>query len=133
MISLTQVTEPYQIDLPAGVTLTVKPLTHVLYLQATRQAQRDVADQMTDDLQRDSAEHAARLQAATTIALARLAVTDWTGVVGEDDQPAPCTPDSVRQLLESHWILAENFSQKYNGQTELLAAEKKPLAGSSAG
>jgi len=97
MLSLKIPTEPYWIDLKAGVRVQVRPFTSE-----------------------------GRRIAAFTTALAKVGILAWDGVLLPDsDEQAPVNDQTVGDLM-SFWTLADEFRTQYTGLKELLDAEKKP-------
>ena len=142
MISLKQQTEPYDIELPYGVTVTVKPLT-TASMAATQAAARRrveaVESQARDrkesgllldglpDLD-DEEERDGFLQCQVVYELAARHVTAWTGI--EDDPPV--TRDNIITVMDLYPV-GEQFLQKLTLQQMLLNAAKNGSGLSASG
>ena len=142
MISLKQQTEPYDIELPYGVTVTVKPLT-TASMAATQAAARRrveaVESQARDrkesgllldglpDLD-DEEERDGFLQCQVVYELAARHVTAWTGI--EDDPPV--TRDNIIAVMDLY-PMGEQFLQKLTLQQMLLNAAKNGSGLSASG
>lgn len=103
-------------DLPNGVRLLVAPLDYATRQAAVAAAQAQLlAAVMPDDADAESLQSAvaaaddpieeARLtglsQQAVLQAFGKLLIKDWEGVVDEQNNKAPVTPESVEALLQS--------------------------------
>ncbi|MFG1267635.1 hypothetical protein V5F40_06695 [Xanthobacter sp. DSM 14520] len=121
MIRLNLSRGPKVLDLGHGVTVTVLPLTSALMMAARTALVR----------QEGKVEPIHLIQS-----VGRLAIIDWTGVVGEDGAPAPVTGETVTALLDIYQF-ADAFEQLYIGPALILAEEKNASApspnGTSAG
>jgi hypothetical protein len=116
MIDLRQRTEPYQIALPYGLSVTVKPLTTAGMAAAQAAARRAVeaierqARERTEaglpldglpDLSAEG-ERDGFYQAQLIRELAVQHVTSWTGVEREGGSAA-ATPENIRAVMELVW------------------------------
>lgn len=138
MLRLLVPKEPYWLDLPAGVRLQVRPLTTAVMAAAQARAQQavtELAEQVgarreaglaldgLPDLE-DEAERAGLAQLLLTKALARHAVLAWEGVLqAEGDAPAPVTPETVGDLIEGFWVVADAFLRQYTAPIDALMSE----------
>jgi hypothetical protein len=142
MISLKQKTEPYDIELPYGATVTVKPLTTASMAAAQAAARRRVEaveSQARDrkesglpldglpDLD-DEEERDGFLQCQVVYELAARHVTAWTGI--EDDPPV--TRDNIIAVMDLYPV-GEQFLQKLTLQQMLLNAAKNGSGLSASG
>jgi hypothetical protein len=123
MIDLAQRSEPYEIELPYGLVVTVKPLTTAgmaaarrLVDAVERQArERTEAGLPPDGLPDLSAEgeRDGFYQAQLIRELAARHITSWTGVeLGGG--PAPPTPENIAAVMESstRWVRASSGSSR---------------------
>ncbi|MDP7097205.1 MAG: hypothetical protein QF511_01565 [Rhodospirillales bacterium] len=142
MISLKQKTEPYDIELPYGITVTVKPLTTASMAAAQSAARRRVEaveSQARDrkesglpldglpDLD-DEEERDGFLQCQVVYELAARHVTAWTGI--EDDPPV--TRENIIAVMDLYPV-GEQFLQKLTLQQMLLNAAKNGSGLSASG
>jgi hypothetical protein len=142
MISLKQKMEPFDIELPYGITVTVKPLTTASMAACQAAARRRVESveaqvrdrkesglpldglpDLTDQEERDGF-----LQCQVVYELAARHVTAWTGI--EDDPPA--TRDNVIAVMDLYPV-GEQFLQKLTLQQMLLNAAKNASGLSASG
>jgi hypothetical protein len=136
MIDLAQRSEPYEITLPYGLSVTVKPLTTAGMAAAQAGARRAVeaierqARERTDagleldglpDLSADG-ERDGFYQAQLIRELAIRHVTSWTGVELEGG-PAPPTPENIAAVMELYPV-GERFFQEFTLRQVLLNAAK---------
>ena len=122
MLSLKIPTEPYWIDLKAGVRVQVRPFTSAVFYAAQAVARQKLG---TDALENAALEEGRRIASFTT-ALAKVGILAWDGVLLPDsDESAPVNDQTVGDLM-SFWTLADEFRTQYTGLKELLDAEKKP-------
>jgi hypothetical protein len=136
MIDLAQRSEPYEIALPYGLTVTVKPLTIVGMAAAQAAARRVVEaierqarERMEAGLSMDDLPHLSGdgerdgfYQSRLIRELAVRHVTSWTGVE-RDGGPAPPTPDNIAAVMELYPI-GERFFQEFTLRQVLLNAAK---------
>jgi hypothetical protein len=145
MIDLAQRSEPYEIALPYGLTVTVKPLTTAGMAAAQAAARRAVeaierqARERTDaglpldglpDLLGEG-ERDGFYQAQLIRELAVRHVTGWTGVE-LNSGPAPPTPENVAAVMELYPV-GERFFQEFTLRQVLLNAAKNGCGPSAAG
>jgi hypothetical protein len=137
MIDLGQRAEPYQIALPYGLMVTVRPLTTAGMAAAQAAARRAVeaierqvrerteAGLVLDGLPDLSAEGEREgfYQAQLIRELAVRHITSWTGVELEGG-PAPPTPENIAAVIEL-FPVGERFFQEFTLRQVLLNAAKK--------
>jgi hypothetical protein len=142
MISLKQQTEPFDIDLPYGITVTVKPLTTASMAACQAAARRrveaveaqvrdrkesglplDGLPDLTDQEERDGF-----LQCQVVYELAARHVTAWTGI----DYDPPVTRDNIIAVMDLYPV-GEQFLQKLTLQQMLLNAAKNASGLSASG
>jgi hypothetical protein len=145
MIDLSQRTDPYELDLPYGLKVTVKPLTTagmaVAQAAARRSAgaieqqarERTEAGLALDGLPDLSAEgeRDGFYQAQLIRELAVRHITSWTGVELEGG-PAPPTPENIGAVMELYPV-GERFFQEFTLRQVLLNAAKNGSWPSAAG
>jgi len=133
MISLKPQTEPYEIELPYGVTVTVKPLTTAGMAAAQAAARRRVESLEAQVRERresglpleglpdlvDDAERDGLFQDLLIKELGNRHITAWSGV--EDDPPV--TPENVAAVMELYPV-GERFFQEFTLRQVLLNAAK---------
>jgi hypothetical protein len=142
MISLKQPVKPFDVELPYGITVTVKPLTTASMAAAQAAARRRVEaveSQARDrkesglpldglpDLD-DEEERDGFLQCQVVYELAARHVTAWTGI--EDDPPV--TRENIIAVMDLYPV-GEQFLQKLTLQQMLLNAAKNGLGPSASG
>jgi hypothetical protein len=145
MIDLAQRLEPYEIALPYGLSVTVKPLTTAGMAAAQATARRAVeaierqARERTEaglaldglpDLSTGS-ERDGFYQAQLIRELAVRHITDWTGVE-LNGGTAPPTPENVAAVMELYPV-GERFFQEFTLRQVLLNAAKNGSGPSAAG
>jgi hypothetical protein len=136
MIDLAQRSGAYEISLPYGLTVTVKPLTTAGMAAAQAAARRAVeaierqARERTEaglppdglpDLSAEG-ERDGFYQAQLIRELAVRHITSWTGVELEGG-PAPPTPESIAAVMELYPV-GERFFQEFTLRQVLLNAAK---------
>jgi hypothetical protein len=145
MIDLGQRSEPYEIALPYGLSVTVKPLTTAGMAAAQAAARRAVeaierqARERTDaglpldrlpDLSAEG-ERDGFYQAQLIRELAVRHITSWTGVELEGG-PAPPAPENIVAVMELYPV-GERFFQEFTLRQVLLNAAKNAFGLSAAG
>ena len=145
MIDLGQRPEPYEIALPYGLSVTVKPLTTAGMAAAQAAARRAVAaierqarERTESGLALDGlpdlsteGERDGFYQAQLIRELAVRHVTSWTGVeLGGG--PAPPTPPNIAAVMELYPV-GERFFQEFTLRQVLLNAAKNGCGPSAAG
>ena len=145
MIDLGQRSEPYEIALPYGLSVTVKPLTTAGMAAAQAAARRAVdaierqARERTEagleldglpDLSAEG-ERDGFYQAQLIRELAVRHVTSWTGVELAGG-PAPATPQNIAAVIELYPV-GERFFQEFTLRQVLLNAAKNGSGPSAAG
>jgi hypothetical protein len=145
MIDLGQRSEPYEIALPYGLSITVKPLTTAGMAAAQAGARRAVevierqgrerteAGLPPDGLPDLSAqgERDGFYQAQLIREHAVRHITSWTGVELEGG-PAPPTPENIAAVVELYPV-GERFFQEFTLRQVLLNAAKNGYGPSAAG
>jgi hypothetical protein len=145
MIDLAQRSEPYEIALPYGLTVTVKPLTtagmaaaqaaarramEAIERQARERTEAGLALDGLPDLS-DEAERNGFYQAQLIFELALRHIAHWTGVELEGGS-APLTPENIVAVMELYPV-GERFFQEFTLRQVLLNAAKKGSGPSAAG
>jgi hypothetical protein len=145
MIDLAQRSEPYEIALPYGLSVTVKPLTTAGMAAAQAAARRAVeaierqARERTEagltldglpDLSADG-ERDGFYQAQLIRELAVRHIATWAGVE-LDGGPAPPTPENIAAVMEIYPV-GERFFQEFTLRQVLLNAAKNGFGPSAAG
>jgi hypothetical protein len=142
MISLSTPKEPYDIDLPYGVTVTVRPLTTAGMAAAQAGARRrieglesrfrelkesglpaDGLPDLDDDAERDGLFHDLLIKD-----LAARHITKWSGI--EDDPPV--TRENVAAVMDLYPV-GDRFFQDFTLRQVLLNAAKNAFGPSAAG
>jgi hypothetical protein len=145
MIDLGQRCEPYEITLPYGLSVTVKPLTTAGMAAAQAAARRAVeaierqareraeAGLQLDGLPELSAdgERDGFYQAQLIRELAVRHVTSWTGVELEGG-PAPPAPENIAAVMDLYPV-GERFFHEFTLRQVLLNAAKNGCGPSAAG
>jgi hypothetical protein len=145
MIDLGQRHEPYEIALPYGLSVTVKPLTTAGMAAAQAAARRSVEAIERQGRERNEAglaldglpdlsaegERDGFYQAQLIRELAARHVTTWTGVELEGG-PAPPTPENISAVMELYPV-GERFFQEFTLRQVLLNAAKNGCGPSAAG
>jgi hypothetical protein len=145
MIDLSQRSEPYGLELPYGLRVTVRPLTTAGMAAAQAGARRTV-----EAIERQASERAEAglpldglpdlaaegnrngfYQAQLIRELAVGHITSWTGVELEGG-PAPPTPENIAAVIELYPV-GERFFQEFTLRQVLLNAAKNGLGPSAAG
>jgi hypothetical protein len=145
MIDLSQRTEPYGLELPYGLKVTVKPLTtagmaaaqaaarrtlEAIERQARERTEAGLALDGLPDLSSEG-ERDGFYQAQLIRELAVRRVTSWIGVELEGG-PAPPAPANVAAVMELYPV-GERFFQEFTLRQVLLNAAKKGSGPSAAG
>jgi hypothetical protein len=145
MIDLSQRTEPYELELPYGLCVTVRPLTtagmaaaQAAARRAVEAIERQVQERTTAGLQpdglpalSDEGERAGFYQAQLIRELAVRHVTSWIGVE-LNGGPAPPTPENVAAVMDLYPV-GERFFQEFTLRQVLLNAAKNGCGPSAAG
>jgi hypothetical protein len=145
MIDLGQRSEPYEIALPYGLTVTVKPLTtagmaaaqaaarravEAIERQARERSEAGLTLDGLPDLSGDG-ERDGFYQAQLIRELALRHIVSWTGVELQGG-PAPPTPENIAAVMELYPV-GERFFQEFTLRQVLLNAAKNALGPSAAG
>jgi hypothetical protein len=145
MIDLSQRSEPYGLELPYGLKVTVRPLTTAGMAAAQAAARRAVEAIERQALERTEAglaldglpdlsaegERDGFYQAQLIRELAVRHITSWTGVELEGG-PAPPTPQNIAAVMEIYPV-GERFFQEFTLRQVLLNAAKNGSGLSAAG
>jgi hypothetical protein len=145
MIDLSQRTEPYELELPYGLCVTVRPLTtagmaaaQAAARRAVEAIERQVQERTTAGLQpdglpalSDEGERDGFYQAQLIRELAVRHVTSWIGVE-LNGGPAPPTPENVAAVMDLYPV-GERFFQEFTLRQVLLNAAKNGCGPSAAG
>jgi hypothetical protein len=145
MIDLSQPTEPYELQLPYGLRVTVKRLTTAGMAAAQAAARRSIEaierqvrerseaglpleglPDLSDGGERDGFYNAQLIRE-----LAVRHVTSWTGVELEG-RPAPPTPENVAAVMQLYPV-GERFFSEFTLRQVLLNAAKNGCGPSAAG
>jgi hypothetical protein len=145
MMDLSQRSEPYELELPYGLRVTVRPLTTAGMVAAQAAARRSVEAIERQVRERTDAglaleslpglsadgERDGFYQAQLIRELAARHITSWTGVeLGCG--PAPPTPKNVAAVMELYPV-GERFFQEFTPRQVLLNAAKNGCGPSAAG
>jgi hypothetical protein len=145
MIELTQRSKPYQIALPYGLVVTVRPLitsgmataqaaarraVEAIERQAHERSEAGLALDGLPDLSAEG-ERDGFYQAQLIRELAVRHVTSWAGVELEGS-PAPPTPTNIAAVMELYPV-GERFFQEFTLRQVLLNAAKNGSGLSAAG
>jgi hypothetical protein len=145
MIDLAQRSEPYEIALPYGLSVTVKPLTtagmsaaQAAARRAVEAIERQARERQEAGLQPDGlpdlsvdGERDGFYQPQLIREVAVRHVTSWTGVELEGG-PAPPTPENIAAVMELYPV-GERFFQEFTLRQVLLNAAKNGSGPSAAG
>jgi hypothetical protein len=145
MIDLSQRSEPYELELPYGLRVTVRPLTtagmaaaqaaarravEAIERQATERAEAGLPLDGLPDLSAEG-ERDGFYQAQLIRELAVRHITSWTGVALEGGL-APPTPENIAAVMELYPV-GERFFQEFTLRQVLLNAAKNGSGPSAAG
>ena len=136
MIKLGIEREPKWLNLPLGVKVKVLPLTPAIYQTAMARMRQEITELVAH--QKAVEEAGGRVEDLPALTdkssleavghiiftnhLACLAITEWEGVIDQDDEPAMVTEAYVREVM-SDGILADEFFNKYTRKYEQLRQE----------
>lgn len=129
MITLKQEKEPYDLDLPYGISVTVRPLTTPAMLSAQAAARR-LADKETPK-NADADMRDGLYQAFLIYELAMRHITALKGVE-MDGKDAAATPENIRVVMDLYPV-GERFYQEFTMRQVLLNAAKNVSRLSAAG
>jgi hypothetical protein len=145
MIDLAQQSGPYEIALPYGLSVTVKPLTtagmaaaqaaarrvvEAIERQARERTEAGLAVDGLPDLSVEG-ERDGFYQAQLIRELAARHITGWTGVELEGG-PAPPTPEHIAAVIDLYPV-GERFFQEFTLRQVLLNAANNAYGPSAAG
>ena len=142
MISLKQPTEPYELDLPFGISVTVIPLTTVSMVAAQASARRRIEGLETQVKERKESglpldglpdlslegERDGLFQDLLIKELAVRHIKEWSGI---EDNPQ-ITPENIAAVM-SLYPVGERFFQEFTLKQVLLTAAKNGSGLSAAG
>lgn len=115
----SQLAAPAWLDLVPGVRIETRPATPAAMIIARREAGKlfraDGADADPDT--------GAKATVALVGALARFAISDWSGVGDAEGEPATVTPENIDALMRI-WPCYDAFDQQYVGPILAGEAEK---------
>jgi hypothetical protein len=145
MIDLAQRSEPYEIALPYGLSVTVKPLMTAgmaAAQAAARRAVEAIERQITERQEAglppdglpalsDDGERDGFYQAQLIRELAVRHIATWSGVELEGG-PAPPTPDNVAAVMDLYPV-GERFFQEFTLRQVLMNSAKNGFGPSAAG
>jgi hypothetical protein len=145
MIDLSQTTVPYQLELPYGLNVTVKPLTTAgmaMAQAAARRAveaiERQISERKEAGLPTDGlpeldvdADRDGFYQSQLIRELAVRHITDWFGIELEGG-PAPPTSENIGAVMNLYPV-GERFFQEFTLRQVLLNAAKNGSGLSAAG
>ncbi|MEG3637646.1 hypothetical protein [Magnetococcus sp. PR-3] len=131
MISLTPPKEPYDLELPYNVVVTVKPLTSagmsLCQAAARKRLNREYPD-LDDEIERDG-----HYQVMLVQELACAHITAWQGVADDSgEQDAPVTKENIKALLDLY-PMGERFFQAFTLHQVMLNAAKNASGPSADG
>jgi hypothetical protein len=144
MLDLRKSSQPYDMPLPYGLSVTVRPLTtagmaaaqaaarravEAIERQARERREAGLALEGLPDL--SEAERDGFYQAQLIRELAVRHITSWTGVERES-RPAPPTRDNIAAVIELYPV-GERFFQEFTLRQVLLNAAKNGCGPSAAG
>ncbi len=129
MITLKQEKEPYDLELPYGISVTVKPLTTPAMLAAQAAARRTAEKESPKNTDPDTRD--GLYQAYLIYELAIRHITALKGVEsgGKD---AAVTPDNIRAVMDLYPV-GERFYQEFTLRQVLMNAAKNASRVSAAG
>ena len=147
MITLSTPKDPYDLDLPYGITVTLKPLTSSGMAAAQAAARRRLeslegqyrerkeAGLAVDDLPDldDAAERDGLYHGLLVHELAARHIISWSGVLAEDGNGnAPVSREAVAAVMDLYPV-GERFFQEFTLRQVLLNAAKNASGPSAAG
>ena len=142
MLRLDMTRKPAWHDMPGGVRLKLLPITTALMAEARRdpgvaEAVRGVPVEAIEPDEDTQATDAAReadeaIAIPFAVAIARLAIVDWTGVGDAKGNPVAPGPDTIAALMDI-WPIFEAFQTRYIQAGLLLEQEKNASAPSPTG
>jgi hypothetical protein len=86
------------ITILGDVALTVKPLSRAVTREARADGDKAKAEYLTAEPD-DTDGANAIWQDAYVTSIAKQTITEWSGVLGDDGNPAPVTPDAITALM----------------------------------
>lgn len=149
MITLTPPTEPVTINIIAGVSMTSRPVTFLDISIARAKADavmddldnsRDVINSLGMDINPESMDldnPATRKGLHHVVFVSELAadaLQSWQGFadIFNGDAPLDCTPENIRIIMRTHFVLADAYWQgMLKWHLELLRAKKESATGAT--
>lgn len=129
MITLKQEKSPYDLELPYGISVTVKPLTTPAMLSAQAAARRLADKETPKDANADMRD--GLYQAFLIYELAMRHIVSLKGVKFEG-KDAEATPENIRAVMDLYPV-GERFYQEFTMRQVLLNAAKNASRLSAAG
>lgn len=129
MITLKQEKSPYDLELPYGISVTVKPLTTPAMLSAQAAARRLADKETPKDANADMRD--GLYQAFLIYELAMRHIIGLKGVEFEG-KDAEATPENIRAVMDLYPV-GERFYQEFTMRQVLLNAAKNASRLSAAG
>ncbi len=147
MISLSAPKEPYELELPYGITVTVRPLTSAGMASAQAAARRRLENleaQFRDSKEAgldtgvmpdldDASERDGLYHGVLVYELAARHIVAWSGVLdGDGKSEAPVTREAVTAVMDLYPV-GERFFQEFTLRQVLINAAKNASGPSAAG
>ncbi len=147
MITMSISKEPYELELPYGIRITVKPLTSASMAACQAAARRRIESLESQVRERrelglpvgelpdfdDAAERDGFYHGLLVHELAARHILSWTGVLAEDgESAAPATREAVAAVMDLYPV-GERFFQEFTLRQVLLNAAKNASGPSAAG
>lgn len=129
MITLKQEKEPYDLDLPYGISVTVKPLTTPAMLSAQATARRLADKEATKDASPDLRDGLYQAFLIYELAIRHIVTLKGVEMGGKD---AEATPENIRAVMDLYPV-GERFYQEFTVRQILLNAAKNASRLSAAG
>ncbi|NEU15012.1 hypothetical protein G3T14_23495 [Methylobacterium sp. BTF04] len=101
---------PAWLDLMPGVRVQMRPATPAAMIIARREAGKVFRAEGADD----DPDTGTKATVALVGALARFAISDWSGVGNAEGEPVPVTAENVDALMQI-WPCYDAFDQQYVG------------------
>ncbi|MBL6853707.1 MAG: hypothetical protein ISS15_05345 [Alphaproteobacteria bacterium] len=121
MIRLSLKTEPFWLDLPAGVRVQVKPLDMTIYDAAIAEARKSLPPLSQNDEDTDISLRTAIFNSRFAIALGNYGIVGWEGVGSEDGSPAPVDAVHVEAFMRVPAI-GSSFLRLYSASAAAVVA-----------
>ncbi len=114
MLRLNLARAPYWLDLVPGVRVKVRPISTAIF---------SAASTSTAMLALPAETHADARFVVLCAEIAKVAIIEWEGVLGDDDAPAEVTPEGIAALMEVYPV-ARAFAAGYVVPGLVVSAEK---------